>query len=248
MSCLNRRQFLESTCLTAGACLTWGSASAWGAVAPGVETKAAPVITGEERNLQPDIWALEVNFKPLRLIRVDLPDARTGKTTPRMIWYIVYRVVNRPADGTSPAQSEEAAKRPIFVPEFTLVTEDEGAQKVYLDRVMPVAQAAINKRERHHYKNSVEIVGPIPPITPLKAKLDKSLDGMATWRGIDPATDHFKVYMTGFSNGYRTIAGPNGEEVVQRKTLVQQFWRPGDRFEQHEAEIRIVGAPQWIYR
>ena len=54
--------------------------------------------------------------------------------------------------------------------------------------------------------------------------------------------------MSGFSNGYKVSAGPNGEEVVTRRTLMQKFWRPGDRFDQNEEEIRLKGEPQWIYR
>ena len=54
--------------------------------------------------------------------------------------------------------------------------------------------------------------------------------------------------MTGFSNGYEVTKGPNGDEIVLRKTLVQEYWRPGDELLQDEREIRSVGEPQWIYR
>lgn len=33
-----------------------------------------------------------------------------------------------------------------------------------------------------------------------------------------------------------------------RKTLVQKYWRPGDRFQQNEREVRAQGEPRWIYR
>jgi hypothetical protein len=186
------------------------------------------------------------------MITVNLPDAKSGKSSDRLIWYLAYRVVNRVIPGLPP-QSWDAGSAPMFVPQFTLVTQDEGPQKSYLDRVMPVAHAAILKRERHAYKNSVEIVGPVPPVTPLEAKpgTEKSLDGVATWRGVDPHTDRFKIYVTGLSNGYRKEIGQDGAAVTLRKTLVLDFWRPSDALDQNEREVRPNpknDQPQWIYK
>ena len=52
--------------------------------------------SGEELNQQTDLWVLEVRFKPLRLISVNLTDPKTGKKTKQLVWYLVYRAVNRP--------------------------------------------------------------------------------------------------------------------------------------------------------
>ena len=41
------------------------------------------------------------------------------------------------------------------------------------------------------------------------------------------------------------VEGPDGKELIQRKTLVQEFWRPGDEFDQNEQEIRVVETPKW---
>ena len=68
------------------------------------------------------------------------------------------------------------------------------------------------------------------------------------FRGIDPKTDYFTVYMSGFSNGYKLGPGPNDSQVVKRKTLVQRYWRPGDQFDEEEVEFRVKGDPFWIYR
>lgn len=244
MSSVSRRQFLATSLTAAGAvCLL--PRLGWTAPVPGVEITAAPTILGEERVAQPDIWALEMNFKPVRMIHVEMPD-RTGKVERQLIWYMVYRVIRRPV--AEPNKNSLSFDNAMFVPEFLLVTEQSSGQKMYYDRVMPIAQAAINKRERREYKNTVEIVGPMPPETPYKAKTEKSLDGVAMWRGIDPTVTKFKVFMSGFSNGYRKTKGPNGEDLIERKTIVQEFWRPGDEFDQNEEEIRVVEQPKWIYR
>lgn len=232
--------------MTAGAWLM-GSRFASAAIAPGVETVAAPLITGEESSAQPNLWALEVRFKPVRMIYAELPDVKSSRPGKQLVWYLAYRAVVR---GTShvPDLSEDSADRPVFVPEFTFVTEDEGVPQTYPDRVLPSAVAAINKRERHAYKNSVEIVGGLPEATPDGAKRLNSLDGVATWTGVDSNTDFFTVYMTGFSNGYKVEKGPDGQEIILRRTLAQKFWRPSDRFDQSEDEIRLKGEPFWLYR
>ena len=250
MQNLNRRQFLGNSLLAAGTLLAVPRPG-FSAIAPGVEIVAAPLISGEERNAQPDIWALEVNFKPVRMLLAELTDPHTGKTGRKLVWYLAYRAVVRSSSGVPAsdlAASDRPEDRPIFVPEFTFVVQSRGAPKVYPDRVLRPAEAAINRRERYKYKNSVEIVAPLPKMTPDKSKILHSLDGMATWIDIDPNVVYFSIYMSGFSNGYKVAAGPNGEEIVTRRTLVQKFWRPGDRFDQHEDEIRLQDEPKWIYR
>lgn len=245
MQDLNRRQFLESSLLATGA-LVAAPRIGFSAIAPGVETVAAPLISGEERNAQPDIWALEVDYKPMRMIQAEVADPKTGRTTRQLVWYLAYRTVVRGTSGIADSVAEE--DRPKFVPEFTFVVEGKGGVRIYQDRILPAAQAAINKRERYKYKNSVEVVAPVPTITPDRSKVLKSLDGVATWTGIDPNVVFFTVFMSGFSNGYKVEKGPGGEEIVTRRTLLQKFWRPGDRYDQNEEEIRLKDEPLWIYR
>jgi len=248
MQPLNRRRFLESSLLTAGA-LFAGPRIGFSAIAPGVETVAAPLITGQERSEQPNIWAMELNYKPVRMIQVEITDPKTGKSSKELVWYLAYRAVVRSSSGISDSVKPE--DRPWFVPEFTFVI-DKGRRgpQTYSDQIIPEAQAAINKRERHVYKNSVEIVAPLPKITPDRSKVLNSLDGVATWTGIDADVVYFTVYITGLSNGYRILEekGPDGNELLARRTLAQNFWRPGDRFEQHEEEIRLKDEPRWVYR
>jgi hypothetical protein len=245
MQNLNRRQFLDCSLLAAGALFALPR-TGFSDIAPGVETIAPPLITGAERNAQPDIWAMEVNFKPVRMIQADVADPKTGKTARGLVWYLAYRTVVRSSSGISDAGKPE--DRPLFVPEFTFVVNGRRGVDTYEDRILPGVQAAINRRERINYKNSVEIVGPLPKITPDRSKILKSLDGVAIWTGIDPDVVFFTVYMSGFSNGYKVEQGPDGQEIVLRRTLAQKFWRPGDRFDQHEEEIRLKDDPFWIYR
>ncbi|NOX54825.1 MAG: DUF4339 domain-containing protein [Planctomycetes bacterium] len=275
--------------------------------------------TAQELNYQYNFWVLEVHLKSLRMIQVPLPDPKTGTVRKELVWYLPYKVIRRPlADDESKADLEPANRfdpeptPPIFAPEFLLVTEDNDAQKRYPDQIIPQAQAAIIKRERRELKNSVEIIGPLPPVTPPGAEKENALYGVAMWRGIDPDTDYFTIYLMGFSNGYKYVRGPVSYEQLKqlaadgqltmsdqvwdtksdwigagevenlfdeskpppqdaektqwfytvtsdrlatgepaqiwRRTLRLQYWRPGDRFDQNEFEVRLRGEPTWIYR
>ena len=251
MTEMPRREFLKSSLVASTA--LWVPATGSAAPAPGIERRAAALATAEERLRQPDIWVMEVVLRPLRMIRVNLPDPKTGVTSERLIWYLCYRATNRlitvkvSPNELPPSDQVLAARTQVFVPEFNLITDDNSQQKRYTDRVMPVAQPLINKRERGEYKNSIEVVGPLPLAVP-EGKPGIEIRGVATWRGVDPTADRFRVFMTGFSNGYEVGKGPNGEEIVLRKTLVQEYWRPGDEIQQDEREIRAQGDPKWIYR
>jgi len=256
MDSWTRREFLQASAVVwAGASWFGSGSAAWSQIAGPAERRIPILATSEERLRQPDIWVMELYLKPLRMIQAKVPDPKTGELVNRVIWYLCYRAINRPITLKTPPSELPASdqvlarKTQVFVPEFLLVTNDNAQQKRYIDRVMPTAQEAINKRERQKYKNSVEVVGPLPPPVAEGASAgENQILGVATWRGIDPTADRFKVYLTGFSNGYQVKTGPKGEEVVLRKTLALEFWRPGDEFEQDEQEVRMVGEPEWTYR
>lgn len=225
----------------------------------GFSAKARAVATGEELSLQPGIWICEVTFKPVRLVWADLTDPKTGEKSRELVWYLCYKAINRPlvdekdtSDVTPMNDDDPPPSEPMFVPEFTLVSEDDGEQKVYHDVVLPEAQAVILKREQRRagdprLKNSVEVIGPIPAATAVESPSNGTIWGVAMFRGVDPEIDRFSIYMTGFSNGFKVVKGPEGD-LVLRRTIKQEYWRPGDRFAQHETEFRLKGEPVWSYR
>ncbi|HEX6984413.1 MAG TPA: hypothetical protein VF170_03505 [Planctomycetaceae bacterium] len=219
---------------------------------------SAPAVATAEELAQGDLWVMQVDFKPMRLIRVETTDPQTGEPREELIWYVVYRAVNKPLqspsqeDGKSPVNNYDPAPGPpLFIPEFELVTDDNDVQRVYPDVVIPEAQAAIAAREMRgplrgaELKNSVEVVQPIPPADDKSAQ---PIYGVAMWRGIDPGTDHFKVYASGFSNGYRKVEGPDGNPVILRREIVLDYWRPGDEFDLTEREFQFRSQPRWVYR
>jgi hypothetical protein len=218
------------------------------------EVRIAPVASGEELSQQHNLWVLEVYTKPMRLISVEVTDSKTGEKKLEWVWYITYRAVHRKAKertepNTPENQFDEPVSPPLFIPEFTLVVTDNDRHESYSDVVIPEALAAINKREKANYKSSVSAVGPLPLANDAGAGYDHAISGVAMWRGVDPDADRYTVYMTGFSNGYHKMEGPDGgEPIVQTKTIMQKYIRRGDRFDQKEREIELDGESQWIYR
>lgn len=215
----------------------------------------------------PALWIAEVQYKPIRLRRIELPDPRTGTVQKELVRYMVYRVIRR--DYTELAGDERAELErkladpdldpsndldpefslPLQMPRFLLETEDRAGNVMesYVDEVNVLVQNAVFHREMGRrglnvkLLNSVEalkeIGDPVPASDP-DAHL-KAFYGVAVWRNVNPKADFFKVTMSGFSNAYR-ISGPPDDRVVEEKVVVQKFARPGDEFYQEEDEYRFV--------
>ncbi|TWT96682.1 hypothetical protein Pla108_24560 [Botrimarina colliarenosi] len=230
----------------------------------------------EDTRFTREIWCLEFGFKPLRMIRFADPSTESGQ---RFVWYLVYRVKNTGA-ALKPTMSEAdgeftavaADSGPIrYLPHFVLQGHDVGPEggkvyRAYLDQSMPEAVAAIGRREAPGRKLYTSTTMPLEPLA-----VGEERWGVALWSDIDPEIDFFSVYARGLSNAYEWTdpagayaAGDppgKGREFV-RKTLQLNFWRPGDRFLQHENEVRYGTAPgkadlygveegvdyRWVYR
>ena len=229
-----------------------------------------------------DVWCLELSFKPLRMMEVDIPQP-SGKMQRKLVWYLVYRVRNTGA-GLSPSQqadgtfvtTEKAADSTRFFPQFILTSQDldrdgKRIRKAYLDRILPTALAAIQRREfpAGELLNSVQMSEHL-----LEAETERAIGGLwgaAIWEDVDPEIDFFSVYVNGLTNAYDWQDSPDGFQVgdppgkgrkFTRKQLQLNFWRPGDQYAEDEREIRFGAAPgkgdlygtgegvafRWIYR
>ncbi len=213
---------------------------------------------------QRPIWQLEFEFKPLRMIYVDVPQP-SGSVRRELIWYLVYRVRN-PGTQLSPEPVEDGLYEakltkggPIrFLPHFVLQGHDTGADdrklyRAYLDRVIPAAIEPIRRREVPDQELLDSVAISQKPLAPATGPDDASawVWGVATWEGIDPETDFFSVFVQGLTNAYRWVEDPAGVAAdgapgegrrFFRKTLQLNFWRPGDQFLEHESEVRF-GPP-----
>ncbi len=238
---------------------------------PGLEWQ--PQFTPESQTLRQmatgtvfrrDIWCLEFTFKPVRMMWVDVPRS-DGRMERKLIWYMIYHVRNT-GEHLSPAKQDDQTHAVVnvdrnmrFFPTFVL--ESHEYKKSYLDRVIPVAIEAIQQKEDPHRKlfNTVNVGSQKIPVS--HGLVDRSVWGVATWEDVDPRIDTFSVAVEGLTNAYQweDPAGafeagdaPTTGRQLRQKTLVLNFWRPGDQYREDKRQIRF-GIPgqvdyRWDYR
>lgn len=217
----------------------------------------------EQVRIDHDVWCLELSFKPLRMLYVDIPQP-AGKMQRKLLWYMVYRIRNTGVGLTSEQRDDGSfttVDKPVeslrFIPQFVLESQDVDRQgssigKAYLDRIIPSAYAPIARRELPRggeLLSSVEISERMLELE--SGRAIKGLWGVAMWEDVDPQIDFFSVYVGGLTNAYRwqdpagayQLGDPPGTgRKLFRKTLQLNFWRPGDEYAENEREVRF-GVP-----
>lgn len=237
-----------------------------------VQLQRKPNFTAKSRTLyemakdvsfRRNVWCLELSFKPLRMLHVDIPQP-TGKMQRKLIWYLVYRVRNTGV-GLSPVRQDDGTFTTVdkavdslrFIPQFVLASKDRDRQgqpirKAYLDRIIPAAYEPIRRRElpSGELLNSVQMAERMLSLE--KGRAVGGLWGVAIWEDVDPTIDFFSVDVGGLTNAYRWQDPPGAYQLgdppgkgrkFQRKKLQLNFWRPGDAYAEDEREIRFGVAP-----
>jgi len=223
-----------------------------------------------------DVWVLDFEFKPVRMIWVDIPGPQ-GRMQRKLVWYLLYSVTNpgrvfHPVEEKDGTYNVVTVDRPVrFIPAFTmevhsrLQDEAAGFTKVYSERCIPLAMAAIRGREDRNRKflSTFEMPGK-------EIAVGETVWGIATWEDIDPRCVWFSIYVEGLTNAYRWEDDPAKYAAIVKgtetgpfrtmfiKILRLNFWRPGDEFSVKENQIRLglpgrggkPGLPQceWVWR
>jgi len=219
----------------------------------GFSTVIQPAFTGEELRAHHDPWALEVSLKPMRMVFVPTTNPRTGAKSSETIWYLVYKVVRRPivrppeTTDSTPVNVQDPVPPPVCVPRATLVIENRDIRGAVTDSIVPEAVPVIATREHLDLKTSVQMSGPLPKLTTADAQHENAEYGVFMFRGVDPRTTAFSVYLSGFSNAYKIGKDEAGQPLFLRRTIVVPYRRLGDQYDQFEKEIRQTGAIKWIY-
>jgi hypothetical protein len=164
---------------------------------------------------------------------------------------MVYKIVRKPtvkppenAD-TKPINVQDAPPQPMCVPRATLTLEDRDLHGTITDTIVPEALPLINEREHLDLKTSVQMSGPLPKLT--SGGKENAEYGVFMFRGVDPRTTAFSVYLSGLSNGYKIGKDESGKDLVLRRTIVIPYRRYGDQDDQFEKEMRQTGPTKWIY-
>ncbi len=203
---------------------------------------------------QPDLWMMEVEFKPMRMVYVEINDPQTGEKHKEHIWYLAYRFMNRPLPSRPnvealPVNELDPLPGPrMFAPRFTLITYENPKTEIPVDilqdDIVPDALPRIRAIEREQLQDSVGLYRELPAIVPVDAEQQPWIYGVATWRNVDPQTDFFKIIATGFSNGYQ-VPKDAADSATWRKAIVQKFKRPGDEFDPSREEFTFDGDASW---
>lgn len=261
----SRRGFLGAFVGTvAGGCLCPSVMVSAAQLTRGFENTARATASGEELNRQRNIWVMEVDFKPMRMIFLNSVDPATGQSKTERVWYLAYRAINRPLpnrkvdDETVPVNEVEPRPgKEKFIPEFTLITFEDPARsipaEVYHDIVIPDAVQRVNVLERRGkdeplFLDSVSVVQDLPEEVSPDSETQPYVYGVAMWKNVNADRDFSRVIMRGFSNGYRVETGPDGKPMTSRKVIVQDILRRGDRFDPNQAELLFEGNPRWEYQ
>ena len=224
----------------------------------------------------PELWIGEIQYKPVRMMTLNVTDPATGQTSRELVWYMVYRVIARDYTELAGDETEDLRLRlaneatdpqneiddiravRLITPKFVLQVTDHGSDTRYVDEPNPEIQNAIMRREFRGAAAGLPVFNAIDGITevPEAVSVDdpdplaNAVYGVAVWRNVDPETDYFNVEMTGFTNAYRISPGPDGP-IAEDKCFIQWFGRPGDRFDENEREFRFDDEehpPTWTYR
>jgi hypothetical protein len=221
--------------------------------AQGFTTVIDPNLTGEELHAHQDPWALQVGLKPIRMAYVQAVNPRTGSKSSEMVWYLVYKIVNQPATKTTlgadsaPVNVQDPSPPALCVPRATLVIDDPDIRGAVADSIVPEALPEIMARERLPLKTSVQMAGPLPKPTTRDSKQENAEYGVFMFRGVNPRTTSFSIYLSGFSNAYKIGKDESGKPMVLRRTIQIPYRRYADRYDQFAKEIRQQGEPKWIY-
>jgi hypothetical protein len=219
----------------------------------GFTTVIDPSYTGEELRAQDNVWALEVSLRPMRILFCRAVNPETCTKSTEAIWYLVYKIVRRPVirpaepGDAGPVNVQDSPPLQMCVPRAKLVMEDRDIRKAVFDSLIPEALPVIASREKLDLKSSVQMAGQLPKLTSPDSKQGNAEYGVFMFRGVDPRTTSFSVYLSGFSNAYKIGKDESGKEMIIRRTIYVPYRRYGDQYDQFSKEIRQVGTPKWIY-
>ena len=194
------------------------------------------------------------------MIWIDIPGPN-ARMQRRLVWYLLYSVTNpgkvfHPVEDKDGTYSVTTVDRPIrFIPVFTMEVhnrlhdEAAGFTKVYSEKCIPLAMAAVRGREDRNRKFLSTFEMPEKEIA-----VGEEVWGIATWEDIDPRVVWFSIYVEGLTNAYHWEDDPakyaaivKGTEKGSYRTMFSKmlklnFWRPGDEFAVKENQVRL-GVP-----
>jgi hypothetical protein len=148
---------------------------------------------------------------------------------PRAFWYMTYTVTNN------------TDREQLFLPALEMLTED--GRVIRNDFKIPRSVfEEIKKREGDRFLQPAALVG-----GELRLGPDQAKDGVAIWP--EPAAEmgRFSIFVSGLSGETATTKGPEGKDVILRKTLQLNYLIRGDDVYPGEDDVN-ENPSEWVMR
>lgn len=188
---------------------------------------ATPAVLADypKPSLYPISWELKFTHSAPKRVVVKVP----GVDEPKAYWYMTYEVTN-PSD-----------REVSFLPMFEMLTND--GQVVRSDNNIPGrVYAVIRGREQNSGLMTEAQIGGT-----LRIGEDQAKDGMAVWEEIPGRMGQFSIFVQGLSGETAKVKGPDGKEVILRKTLQLNYLIRGDEVYPGEDEVN-ENPSTWVMR
>ena len=152
-----------------------------------------------------------------------------GSNVPKAFWYMTYTVTNN------------TDKEQLFLPALELLTED--GRVIRNDFKIPRSVfEAIKKREGDRFLQPAALVG-----GELRLGPDQAKDGVAIWPEPAPEMGRFSIFVSGLSGETATVKGPDGKDIILRKTLQLNYLIRGDDVYPGEDDVN-ENPSEWVMR
>lgn len=151
-------------------------------------------------------WNLD--FEAGRPQAIMVPDL-AGR--PQWFWFLPYQVTNNTGEDR------------LFIPEFTVYTDQGDIITAGQDVPSTVYPAIARRLNNDLLESPVEVVGQ------LLQGPDYARESVAIWPAFEgPDVDRFTVFVGGLSGETQTVAGPDGQEILVRRTKALEYATPGN--------------------
>jgi hypothetical protein len=182
-----------------------------------------------------DVWTLQFEFKPVRMLQVDIPQPN-GSMKRKLIWYMVYSVTNKGVEEKivevkslddehtqslpqfgwmHPVRSDEGTykmqflNKPIrFVPQFLLEGRESLREDTGFNKAYLDRVIPIAARQIGAREDPNRKFYNSAEISQGRIKVGLTAWGVATWEDVDSRIDRFSVYVKGLTNAYKWTDEP----------------------------------------
>ena len=182
---------------------------------------APPALAHPRPSPVPHRWELRFEPGDLRLY-VDKP-------TNKVYWYFTYKVTNLTRNDQ------------IWAPEFTLFLDNGEILKSGGGVSAEITEHLLALLKNDFLKEQNELIGDI------RTGAAHALEGLVIWPANDFEVSRISMFIAGISGDTQSLALPDGQSVLLRKTMERKYLAPGNVLRRAGEPMELLET-EWIYR